>query len=197
MLPNRSSRPRVVDAREIAKNYREVFTQKAMQKEIELPFTWPSEMRFIGESLGVAYASDKWKKDGDYELYLHVAESKNRALCAPGFIPNTIGPMVSFAGMPMPKHFSVLGFFEDIRLNLHVGGTHEEPVLGRGDAGIYQIRAKHAMLGGCKIRWSLDGKRADEPFLVLYSEPTKADRGGVHMIIVGDELDIEGDGIVG
>jgi hypothetical protein len=48
-------------------------------------------------------------------------------------------------------------------------------------------------VGGSKIRWSLiDERRADEVFLFVYTRD-----GGVMFLILGEELDIEKDGIVG
>ena len=65
------------------------------------------------------------------------------------------------------------------------------PYLGKGDEGCVQVMLKHAILAG-----GILGKKK-RPFLVVYTEPSGRDRGGVHMIIVGEELDIEADGIVG
>jgi hypothetical protein len=196
-----SSRVRVYDAQEVAKNIRETFTAKKSIEATRFPFHWPKIMQHVGESHAVAYSSDKWKNNGEYELYKHLADSYNRALCVPGFLRDfdnpskslkTIGPMVSFADVPMPKHFAVLALFEEIDLQLHVGGTNEHPELGHGDDGIVQVSIGHAVLGGSKILWSEVDNRPDQPFLFIYTE-----RDGPLMIVVGEELDIEADGIVG
>ncbi len=200
------NRIRLVDSRDIAKETFETFTKKAQKKEEELPFLWPLQMQHVGDSLAVAYASDKWKDDGDYELYKHLAESRNRALCAPGLLHQfdaerralpTIGPMVGFGGVPMPKHFAKLALFEEIDLWLHVGADGSKPVLGKKNEGVVKVTLQHGLLGGGKIRWSVDGGRKDQPFLFVYTERKGKEPGGVHIIVVGEQLDIEADGIVG
>ncbi len=201
------SRVRVVDARPIARSLRETFTAKDVRAETELPFGWPTTLQHVGDSLAVAYASDKWKQDGDFDLYKHVAESPNRVFCAPGFLCRfdkpgeawpTIGPRVSFVDVPMPKHFAVLALFEEADLRLFTDGDDDAPEFGGGDEGIVKVVVKHAILGAGKIRWSTTSKgRKDQPFLFVYSEPKGNERGGVHLFIVGEELDVERDGIVG
>ncbi len=208
MRPNFSSRPRIVDAEDAARQMRSVFADRNVEKRQSMQFSWPDEMQHVGQSIAVAYASDKWKNPGDYELYKHLHDglTHNRALCSTGFLHHyeqqgkrfeTIGPVVSFAGVPMPQHFAVLGLLEEVDLRMHVGGTDDDPKVGRGDNGIVKVIVAHAMLGAGVIRWSVDGAEEDEPFVFVYSESSGRDRGGVHMIIVGDELDIEKDGIVG
>ena len=195
------NRPKVYEARDIAANYREVFTAKPLKKDRQYSFSWPSIWQHVGDCLAVAYASDKWKKDGDFELYKHLAESHNRALVLPNFLVmhndprrpiGTIGPMVSLAGTPMPKHFALLGYFEEADLRLHSAGTDEHPEFGEGNDGVVQVRVKHAYVGASKILWSKDGERKDQPFLTVFTES-----GGPLILIVGDELDVEKDGIVG
>lgn len=206
--PNRPNRPRVVEARSIAAEIRRTFTDKDARREKELPFSWPARMQHVGDSLAVAYASDKWQKPGDYELYKHLAESTNRVLVVPGFLCAfddtrrpwpTVGPVISFGGMPMPKHFAVLGYFEEADLRLYATGPASAPAFGRGkDDGVVKVMVRHGMLGAGKIRWSAVGDGEDEPFLFVYTEArSSGERGGVKMIVVGDELDIEKDGIVG
>jgi len=208
------ARPRIVDSRDMARAMRETFADKPVKKQHELPFQWPTKLQNIGESLAVAYASDKWKQDGDFELYKHVAESRNVVYCVPRFLHpyespttplKTIGPMVDFSSFPMPGHFAVLAYFEEIDLRLY---TSEDQVRdgfkrnARGnvhdhDDGVIKVTVKHGMLGAGKIRWSTVGNGKDQPFLFVYTTKRAGDRGGVHMIVVGEELDIEKDGIVG
>jgi hypothetical protein len=214
---NRSAaRPLVIDAESIGRKYRQTFTDKPVREKVELPFSWPARMQHVGDSLAVAYASDKWKKDGDYDLYKHIAESPNRVLVLPGFLHSydrqerrwpTVGPTVSYARVPMPKHFAVLGLFEEANLRLYTAGTAEAPRFGQKDDGIVKVLVRHGMLGASKIRWSQTPKPRgavghwpklqDQPFIFVYTEPRGSDRGGVVMIIEGDELDVEKDGIVG
>ena len=198
------SRVKIVDTLGYAKKTRKVFTKKNPREMREYPFTWPTRYQHVGDSLAVAYASDKWKDDGDFELYKHLAESRNRALCVPGLLPNLLttrgrmskhpvyGPMVDFDGVYMPRHVAILGYFEEADLQLHIDKDERgRGVLGKGDEGCVQVLLEHAMLAGGVL-----GKE-ERPFLVVYSEPRSGSRGGVHMIIVGEELDIEADGIVG
>jgi hypothetical protein len=158
-------------------------------------------MQHVGDSLGVAYSSDKWYRD--WTLYKHLAESRNRILCRRGFLRPfddrgepwpVVGPMVSFERVPMPKHFSVLARFEEINLCLHTRGTDARPQFGKHkDDGCVTVEVAHGMLGGGMIQWSKVGsRRGDTPLLFVYTE-----KDGVSMIVLGEELDIEADGITG
>ncbi len=198
----KGQRVKVYESQEIAKNIRETFMDRAPKGETDLPFGWPKYWQHVGDSLAVAYASDKWKKPGSYELYKHLAESRNRVLVRPGFLRDyynsnggwpVIGPTVSISDTPMPKHIAVLGYFEEADLQLHTSGTDEDPRFGKGaDDGIVKVSVGHAMLGASKIRWDAVSRGRSQPFLVVYS-PSK----GPFMLIVGEELDVEKDGIVG
>jgi hypothetical protein len=202
MRSNRSQgRVKVYDSQEIAKNLRETFMDRPAKGETDLPFGWPNTWQHVGDSLAVAYASDKWKTPGKYELYKHLAESRNRVLVRPGFLHDhysssaswpVIGPSVSLSGTPMPKHIAVLGYFEEADLQLHVGGSDERPIVGKGDEGCVKVSVGHALLGASHIRWDVRGGRKSQPFLVVFSKT-----GGPFMLIVGVELDVERDGIVG
>jgi hypothetical protein len=200
--PNRRKKVRVYDAADLAMNMRETFQAAPVQEEIEFPFDWPEVMQNVGDSLAVAYSSDKWRESGDMEMYKHLAESRNKVLCVPGLIHDyyepgetmeVIGPYVSYADVPMPDSFAILALFEEIDLKLYVSGTDKAPKFGKGrNAGVMKVTVKHGMLGGSKICWSKVSRRKDQPFLFVYTEDE-----GVLMIVVGDELDIERDGIVG
>jgi hypothetical protein len=208
-VPNRK-RPIVVDAYEAAKHHREVFTKRDVTEERALPFSWPSDMQLVGDSLAVAYSSDKWRNDKKWILYKHIAESRNRAYVKKGFLyeyqrqselAEVIGPVKSFGGVPMPKQIAFLGLFSEAHFVFFTGGTARHPTFSKGpDAGVKRIFVAHGLLGGGVIQWSkLDRHAEDQPFLCVYTERDagRRDPGGVHMIIVGEELDIEADGIVG
>lgn len=202
-------RVRVYDARDVAGTMRETFVNRPVDYETEFPFTWPPVMQCIGDSLAVAYASDKWKtkrKDGrrDRELYKHLAESRNHVFALPGVVTRerkragkyerypVIGPRVSFADskLVMPDSFAVLGFFEEANVQLYTEGTNARPAFGAGeDDGVVTLTVKHGMLGGSKMKVS---PSTFKPFIFAYTQTE-----GVYFIIVGDELDIEKDGIVG
>ena len=198
--PNRK-RVRVVDAFDVAKNMRETFTDKPVSRTTPFRWGWPKVWQHVGDSLAVAYESDKWKKDGNFESYKHLAESHNVAYALPGLIHRyddaskrfpVIGPKVTLAGVPMPKHFAELGLFIEADLRLHTEGTSEKPMFGKKkDDGCVKLSVGHAMLGGSFIRWSADGGK-DEPFLFVYTE-----KEGVYLMILGDKLRVEKDGIAG
>ena len=202
------TRPRVIDARALALGICETFKDRPVEFETKLNHGWPMLMQRIGGSLSVAYASDKWQKPGSgengkrfVELYKHIAESRNLVFAVPGLLHDfykpgsswpSIGPYISMKGMPMPQHFAILGLFKEADLQLHTHGTNEDPEFGEDeDEGIVKVTCGHAMLGASKILWSEDGEE-DEPFLFVYTE-----RDGVLMFFVGEELDVEKDGIVG
>jgi len=206
--PNRARR-RVYDTSEEAAAMRARFVDRPVQTETEFAFDWPPMLQHIGTSLAVAYASDKWQpKDRNgrrkLELYKHLAESKNRIFCVPDIVgcdddPNadwpTYGPVVDFSGVPLPKHFAVLGLFKEANVQLYTGGTPQRPTMGpaSSDEGVVTMTVGHGMLGGSLLRWSkLDGGRKDQPFLFVYTAS-----GGVHFIIVGEKLAVHADGITG
>ena len=189
------------DARALAKNMRERFVDRPVEREFRLPFVWPASMHAVGDSLAVAYSSDKWQKpgpDGRREIldYKHLAESRNHILVRPGLLKDfyrpsrpypVVGPIVALP-TPMPNAFAVLGFFEEVNLQLYVEGTDDEPGFGGEDEGVVKVTVRHGMLGGSYLK----GHRGKEPFLFMY---TPSD--GVLMIVVGEKLDVEKDGIVG
>lgn len=201
-------RVRVYDAEELARGMTETFKDRPVERREKLPFSWPNKMRNVGDSLAVAYASNKWKpkdKKGrrDLELYKHLAESRNRVLVRPGLLrdeyrPNkrwpTRGPMVSLADIPLPRHFAILALFEEINLQLYTSGTNRKPGFsGDRDDGIVSARVRHGMLGGSFFRWSeVYEDEEDEPFIFIYTRSS-----GVEIIVVGEKLDVKRDGIVG
>lgn len=204
-------RRRVYEAVDEARRIRETFADRALESIEEFSFSWPRQMQNIGDSLAIAYASDKWHKrdssgDREVELYKHIAESRNRVLASPGILVDehsrsdrwpVIGPMVSIESLPMPRHFAVLGLFEEVDLKLHTRGSDQKPIFGKGkDDGVVQARIPHAFVGAGKVLWSRDRQSGsppeDEPFVFVYTREM-----GVHFIIIGDELDVKKDGIVG
>lgn len=203
MKPNFARRVRVYDALEAAQAIRERFQDAPVTEQEELPFGWPSEFQHVGDSLAVAYGSNKWKPDPvDVELYKHLAESRNRVFAVPRFFfsyddPSegwpVIGPMIPFHELPMPRHYAKLGDFYEANLKLHTHGSNDAPMLSPENGGCVTVVLKDAMLGASVIRWSLtEGEGvSDQPFLFVY------DKTGVKLLIVGLELDVETVGIVG
>lgn len=206
MKANRASGVRVYDAESVARKMRRTFVDRPVEREERYDFDWPSELQNLGDSLAVAYASDKWKPRDRFgkrelELYKHLAESRNQAFAVPGLLVDynardrrwpVRGPMVSFESdkLEMPSHFAMLGLFEEIDLKLYTAGTDRAPKFGKSkDAGVVNCKVRHGYLGGSMMRH--EGSRM-QPFLFVF---TKAD--GVLIIVVGEELDVEKDGIVG
>lgn len=199
-------RRQVIDAQGVATGIVETFNDRPWEYEQRMSFGWPRALQNVGDSLAVAYASDKWKPKGqngrrEMELYKHLAESRNRAFVQRGLLkdfykPNRSwpvrGPMITFSDCPMPRHFAILGLVEEVDLQLYSAGSRDEPQIV-GDDGIVKVTVRHGMLGASKILWSVeDPNEEDEPFLFVYTKSA-----GVLMIIVGDELDVKKDGIVG
>lgn len=201
-------RPRVYDASDLAQDMVERFNDRPVEYTENLRHSWPSKMQNVGDSLAVAYASNKWKpknKQGkrEMELYKHLAESRNRALVRPGVLfdyhrPNqrwrVRGPMVSLAGCPMPREYAILGLFEELDLALYTKGTNKRPGFPDDeDEGVVKVTFKHAMLAGSYMLWSEVYEDADdEPFIFVYTKSS-----GILVIVVGEELDVKKDGIVG
>jgi hypothetical protein len=195
------SRRRVYEANEVAEGYVQKFHARPVREEHDFDFDWPDALQHVGDSLAVAYASDKWKNKGDFELYKHLAESPNRAYVKKGLLRDwdsekpvrTIGPMVSFERVPMPKQFAILGYFEEANFRLHTSGTARQPYFGEHeDDGCVAVAIGDAWLGASKIRWSEVSDRDDQPFLFVY---TKSE--GPLILVTGEDLDVEKDGIVG
>ena len=201
-------RVHVYDAREQALEMRETFVNRRVQTETEFPFDWEPAMQNVGDSLAIAYSSDKWKKPKgnsgrrDWELYKHLAESRNHIFAARGIIRGdernggdyarypVRGPDVVFCDVDMPDTFAVLGRFEEANVQLYTGGTDRRPTFSDDpDEGVVTLTVGRAMLGGGKMRMT---KWTYKPFLFVY---TAGD--GVHFLVVGDELAVEKDGITG
>jgi hypothetical protein len=202
--PNRR-RVRVYDAEDTAREMRERFQHAPSKRRRKFDFDWPHQLQNIGDSLAVAYNSNKLLQNprGEWILYKHLAESRNRVLAVPGLIMRddapgeswpVIGPMVSMLDVPHPRHFAELALFEEANVKLYTAGTDARPQFGRGrDTGVVTITVKHGLLGGGMFLWSRDDEgQDDQPFLFVYTK-----RDGVLLIIVGEKLAIEADGIVG
>jgi hypothetical protein len=210
-----AARVRVYDNLASARRMRETFTKKPVREEVELPFTWPARLQRIGLSYGVAYNSDKWHKDGDFTLYKHLTErpdpeqSPHHVLAVPGSLVDyetkkplaTIGRTYDMSDVPMPKHFTVLALFEEINIRLYTRGDDDRPLLPNSKTdGFVSVWYAHAKLGGGEILWSkIDPSYHDQPFLCIYAKDGKGQyaKDALQMIVVGHDLDVEKDGIVG
>lgn len=184
-------RVKTYEAKDIAKAMAETFKARPAEEDVRLNFSWPSSMHHIGNSLGIAYSSDKWRTDGSFELWKHIAESPNAALVRKGFVDwDVMGPTRSLVGVPMPKHYAELALFEEINIELFNVKTRRGYDVD-GDTTV-TVKIPGGVLCGSVIRWSQISNEGDQPFLFVYTEDE-----GIVLIVTGDELDIEADGIVG
>lgn len=196
-------RVRVYDAEELAVNMQETFVSRKVTKRTEFPWKWTQRMQQVGESLAVAYSSNKWQATlDDWVLYKHLAESRNHCFAAPGIMHDlnrpgrswpVNGPTVDFGDVPMPNAFGELCEFERLDLQLYTrrdrnGGWN----VGSADEGVVEVSVPRAYLGGSMIRWSEVGAGKDQPFLVVYTKT-----GGPMFLIVGEKLEVRTEGIVG
>lgn len=178
----------------------ERFTDRPVEKVAKLPFDWPKQLQFIGHSLAVAYSSTKWERPNSrgrrkIHAYKHLAESENRIFARKGWVPDfdVMGPQIPFAGKaPLPEDFAHLGLFELVDIHLFNAGSSKSPGFDPDDELIVEVEMGGARLGGSLLLWSTVSDLPDEPFLFVYTP-----RGGVQCIIVGDDLAIHKDGIIG
>lgn len=168
---------RIVDTEAVSKQIRETFHQSPSKKRIPLSFSWPTEMRRIGTSRAIMYFSDKWGKTQG-EMYKHRSEAPCDVYLSPmakiydedGY-EIVEGEYDSVSGQ-MPKHIAVLGKSLGIQVKLDSGRK-------------VQIDFAGAVWGAAK------NPDTGETFLVMFT-PRE-----VLMVVVGDSLGVERDGIVG
>lgn len=196
MKPNRVL---VYNAEDEARQITETFKARKVRERRVLPGNWPRYMQNVGENVRIDYDSDKWKKIGDFEQYAHVAESRNWCFVKPGWLAPfesptkkfpVHGPIVDFAGVPMPEHVSYLANFLGVNLRLHEPGPPGEmPVVG--DRYVH-VQTKHGLLLGGSIQWSRVGEGRNQPFVAVYTE-----QDGIVCFIIGKSFSIEKDGLTG
>jgi hypothetical protein len=184
---------RVVDTKPQALKTFKTFYARESEREIEMPFTWPSRMQEIGVGGAEMYRSNKWQKNlAEHEDYKHVAEGSRTVYAAPGFLrewgsPSSrievVGPVVQF-DEPMPKHFTRLGPLLGVQVHLYEEDDGGELVLPK-NVGFYEVRISRAMLASAKH------PETGETFLFVYTPE------GVHMLLTGGSLTIGKDGIAG
>lgn len=168
----------------------ETFHDRPFKKRVKFNFGWPSRFEEIGSAHAQMYRSNKWKKKStDFEDYKHIAEGPQRCFAIPGFLREaksnkaikTYGEEFEFPE-PMPTHITILGKLIGVQVRLF----DESGKLPRGDKNLFEVTVPFGMLAGARFPDN------DEAFLVVYTQ-----NEGVCMLIVGKELDIEKDGIVG
>jgi len=178
--------------RDTARALRETFYDRPVEREQTVPWQWPRRLREIGTCQSVMYSSDKWKKKGDREDYKHVAEGPQWVLARSGFLVHydsprsalpVVGPMIDLG--PMPDSFAVLADILGVQIQLYERGGEEGYRLPDGDDNLFQVDISRAKLGAARFPDSGDA------FLIVYTS------AGIDLLIVGKQLDIEKDGIVG
>jgi hypothetical protein len=185
---------RVVETKDVAQKTFRTFYDRPSERELPLEFGWPGSLQEVGIGQAEMYSSNKWMKNrAAFDDYKHVAEGMRTVYVEPGFlrvdrqpgkpIP-VVGPMVSFEE-PMPQHFARLGPLLGVQLRLYERDERGELQIPKGDSRLYEVHISRAMLGAA------DHPKTKETFLFVYTSD------GVHMILTGDRLSIEKDGIAG
>lgn len=179
---------------DVATKIRETFVDRPAEKRQNVTWRWPRSMREVGKCEAVMYASDKWQKGRGrnwLEDYKHIAEGAQWVLVRPGFLVDAhdhrelklSGPDIDL--YPMPSSFAVLANVLGVQMQFYMPDDSAEGYALNGDAGLYEVTVAHAKLGAGKFPDSGD------TFLFIYTS------AGVEMLIVGEQLEIEKDGIVG
>jgi hypothetical protein len=172
-------RVRIVDTEELARRDRETFQDAKSTRKVQLTARWPSELIDIGEGWGVLYFSDKW---GTKDKYKHLRESNWRILVSPSFKmkfedgddirKNPDATEVYEVEGEMPRHVAYLGKCLGVQGILNDG------------------RVVHIEIPGGHWAAARSPENPDRAILIVYSDD-------VHIVIVGDDLGIEKDGVVG
>jgi len=166
------SKVAVVNTEDAAARMRETFHDSKARKRVALPFTWPKRLTFIGQGEGAIYWSDKWKTT---DTYKHKREGKRWDV----YVADTLeiegeyrkGQEFIVAGV-MPKHVAYIGKFVGAQFKTLAG----KPV--------------HLELS--KAHWAAaEIPSTGETVLLAY------DTEGLQILVTGDEIAIEKDGIVG
>lgn len=180
----------VIDTKKDAQAMYQRFYDKPSKREVKFDFSWPTKVQEIGEAKAQMYRSNKWKMNPqEFEDYKHIAESFQLCYVTPGFLRDystgnklpVHGPNLEVQG-PMPKHFTILAPLIGIQVRLY--DKNEE--LPSGDSNLYEVVVPRGMLAGAKH------PKTGDNFLFVYTKTH-----GIGMLITGDELAVEKDGIVG
>lgn len=168
----------------------EDFHDRPSRRRVPFNFSWPKAYQEVGRAEAQMYRSNKWKKNPrEFEDYKHIAEGPQHCYVVSGFLRDyetnkplkVYGPKI-FLDEKMPEHVTILAPLIGVQLQLYDASGK----LPRGEERLYEIVVGNGMLAGARF------PETDEAFLVVYTK-----EGGVHMLITGEELDVERDGIVG
>lgn len=174
-----------------AKRIRETFVDRPVRKTIPIHWSWPKKMHGVGQCEAVQYTSDKWRDEGDYQDYKHVAEGPQRLYVKPDLL-HEYGKRkrldCAYEVVELPRKMPTviaelapaLGF--QFQSYIEPEGDDDELEL----SGIYyHTKIERAYVGAAVMPGT------GEVFLMMY---TKSE---LCAIITGDILNVEKDGIVG
>jgi hypothetical protein len=136
----------------------------------------------VGDCEAILYTSNKWQKDGKMIDYKHVKEGAQKILLRPdvaftGDAEDMFGPEVNMEG-EFPDSFAVLA--DTISIQAHLYDNDAGTKFGE----YVDLKFPKSKLGAGKFD---DGG----VFCFVY------DRSGVLAVVIGEELDVLKDGIVG
>lgn len=180
--------PRLVPDEAWARQLRETFADRKSSRQYEVATNFPSRFIHAGRNLAVAYSSDKWKRLGDYEEYKHLSESPNDIFVAQGAATrggNFVGPIVHTPN-EMPAHAAELAPMLSIHAALFTGVDRQGRGVLPAHRNVNIMHIPDAVVFGARMPSNR------KPFLFV---ATPSD--GVLIIITGDRLGVEKDGIVG
>lgn len=192
---------------EHARKMRETFQDADSRVSYAINVEWPTRFYELGQGRSVAYTSNKWKDEDDFEDYKHVAESPNQTFVTDKFLQSARAgrsdlrpnggeyplwrPEVEFP--PTVAELAPFIFFEARPIqSWEQTGARRRVSLAR-DA--VQVGIPGCVLYGCYAKphggsWSR--KSSLIPFLAVIHK-----RDGVMALVIGHELDVKKDGIVG
>jgi len=161
---------------------REDFHDKPHVKQQRVKWTWPREMIEVGDCEAILYTSDKWQKDGKKIDYKHVKEGEQKLLMRPDVTPTgdeeeIFGPLVDLHGDFLDS-FAVLADSLSIQARLYANDE------GTKYGDYVDMKFPRAKLGAGRFD---DGGT----FCFVYNST------GVLAVVIGEELDVLKDGIVG
>jgi hypothetical protein len=161
---------------------REDFYDKPHRQKKKVAWHWPDQMIEAGDCEAILYTSNKWQKDGRMIDYKHVKESPQKLLLRQdlnfqGDEEDFAGPIIDLKG-DFPDSFAVLADCLGVQARLYLDDE------GKKLGPYVDLKFSRCKLGGGKFE---DGSA----FCFVY------DSSGVLAVVIGRDLDILKDGIVG
>jgi len=152
-------------------------------------------LRHIGTNEATCYLSDKWgyRKKRSFEEFKHVSEAPQELYAVDGVVPGAKGPIWSPKASKaiLPTDLAELGPLICFESRLHLGVIEGEGVLGKGDEGCVRIAPAGCLLYAGFLRDADDPDQGETILVVIHR------RAGVQLVVMGDDLAVTKDGIVG